>query len=91
MVLRLPRSAFLDQAHIRTICTRVQFATDNCPAGAVYGQAKAFTPLLEQPLEGPVILRSSDPGPARASSHGCMTASVAQATAGNAQFTSEGQ
>ncbi len=60
MVLRLPRSAFLDQAHIRTICTRVQFAADNCPAGAVYGQAKAFTPLLEQPLEGPVILRSSD-------------------------------
>ena len=60
LVLRLPRSAFLDQAHIRTICTRVQFAAKACPPGAVYGRAKATTPLLEQPLEGPVYLRSSD-------------------------------
>jgi hypothetical protein len=60
LVLRLPRSAFLDQAHIRTICTRVQFAAKACPAGAVYGQARAFTPLLDQPLEGPVYLRSSN-------------------------------
>jgi hypothetical protein len=60
LVVRLPRSAFLDQAHIRTICTRVQFAADNCPAGAIYGQAKAFTPLLDQPLQGPVYLRSSN-------------------------------
>ncbi|HEY5814996.1 MAG TPA: hypothetical protein VIS95_01490 [Solirubrobacterales bacterium] len=60
VVLRLPRSAFLDQAHIRTICTRVQFAAKSCPPGAVYGHARAFTPLLEQPLEGPVYLRSSN-------------------------------
>jgi hypothetical protein len=58
--LRFPRSTFLDQGHIRTICTRVQFAADNCPAGAIYGQARAFTPLLSEPLEGPVYLRSSD-------------------------------
>jgi hypothetical protein len=56
----LPRSVFLDQAHIRTICTRVQFAADACPKGAVYGYAKAWTPLLDQPLEGPVYLRSSN-------------------------------
>jgi hypothetical protein len=55
----LPRTEFLDQAHIRTICTRVQFAADQCPAGAIYGKARAFTPLLDQPLEGPVYLRSS--------------------------------
>jgi len=60
LVLRLPRSAFLDQGHIRTICTRVQFAADACPPAAAYGHARAFTPLLDQPLEGPVYLRSSD-------------------------------
>ncbi len=60
MVLRLPRSAFLDQAHIRTICTRVQFAAKSCPPGAIYGKATAYTPLLEQPLTGPVYLRSSN-------------------------------
>jgi hypothetical protein len=60
LVLRFPRSAFLDQAHIRTICTRVQFAAKACPEGAVYGHARAFTPLLDEPLEGPVYLRSSD-------------------------------
>jgi len=56
----LPRSEFLDQAHIRTVCTRVQFAAEQCPAGAIYGHVRAFTPLLEEPLEGPVYLRSSD-------------------------------
>jgi hypothetical protein len=59
-VVTLPRSAFLDQAHIRTICTRVQFAADACPKGAVYGFARAFSPLLSEPLQGPVYLRSSD-------------------------------
>jgi hypothetical protein len=60
LVLRLPRSAFLEQGHFRTICTRVQFAAKACPPGAVYGHVRAFTPLLEAPLEGPVYLRSSD-------------------------------
>ena len=64
-VVTLPRSAFLDQGHIRTICTRVQFTSGlghgaNCPKGAIYGRAKAFTPLLEEPFSGPVFLRSSD-------------------------------
>jgi hypothetical protein len=56
----LPRSAFLDQAHIRTICTRVQFAANACPKGSIYGQATATTPLLDYPLTGPVYLRSSN-------------------------------
>ena len=61
----LPRSEFLDQAHIRTICTRVQFAAGSgngaqCPKGSVYGHAKAWTPLLDAPLSGPVYLRSSN-------------------------------
>jgi hypothetical protein len=55
----LPHSEFLDQAHIKTICTRVQFAAKQCPAGSIYGTAKAKTPLFDFPLEGPVYLRSS--------------------------------
>jgi hypothetical protein len=54
-----PRSEFIDQAHFRTICTRVQFAADQCPAGSVYGHVQAFSPLVDYPLEGPVYLRSS--------------------------------
>jgi hypothetical protein len=61
----LPQSAFLDQAHIRTICTRVQYAANGgsgggCPKAAQYGYAKAITPLLDEPVEGPVYLRSSN-------------------------------
>jgi hypothetical protein len=55
----LPHSEFLAQEHIRTVCTRKQFAADQCPAGAIYGHARAFSPLLDGPLEGPVYLRSS--------------------------------
>jgi hypothetical protein len=60
----LPHSEFLEQAHIKTICTRVQFAQGDkpgeaCPPGSVYGQARATTPLLDEPIEGPVFLRSS--------------------------------
>jgi hypothetical protein len=56
----IPRSEFLDQAHIRTICTRVQFAANACPPGSIYGYASATTPLLDYPVEGPVYLRSSN-------------------------------
>jgi len=58
--VKLPPSAFLDQAHIRTICTRVQFAADACPKGSIYGKASATTPLLDSPLSGNVYLRSSN-------------------------------
>jgi hypothetical protein len=55
----LPRSGLLDNAHIETICTRVQFAADNCPAGSRIGQAEAITPVLDQPLRGSIYLRAS--------------------------------
>jgi hypothetical protein len=56
----LPHALFLDQASLGKICTRVQFAANDCPKKSVYGRARAFTPLLGDPLEGPVYLRSSN-------------------------------
>jgi hypothetical protein len=56
----LPHALFLDQASLGTVCTRVQFAASQCPKKSVYGYARAFTPLLSKPLEGPVYLRSSN-------------------------------
>lgn len=56
----LPHALFLDQSSLETICTRVQFAAGKCPKRSVYGRAKAISPLLGKPLEGPVYLRSSN-------------------------------
>jgi hypothetical protein len=61
----LPHSEFLDQGHIRTICTRVQFKAGagngaQCPRRSIYGHARAWTPLFSEPLEGPIFLRSSE-------------------------------
>ncbi len=55
----LPPSEFLEQGHIGTICTSSQFSREACPAESAYGSARAFSPLLGQPLEGKVYLRSS--------------------------------
>lgn len=63
--ITLPHSEFIENAHFNTICTRTQFKAGEgngtqCPAGSVYGKAKAITPLLDEALEGPVFLRSSE-------------------------------
>jgi hypothetical protein len=58
--LLFPRSAFVENANFRTICTRKAFAAHNCPKGSIYGHVTAHTPLLEESLSGPVYLRSSD-------------------------------
>jgi hypothetical protein len=55
----MPHSLFLAQNHIRTVCTKAQFAAERCPAGSVYGEAVAETLLFDEPLRGPVVLRSS--------------------------------
>lgn len=54
----LPRGELLDNAHLGTPCTRVQFNADACPAGSLLGRAEAVTPLLDQPLRGNVYLRT---------------------------------
>jgi hypothetical protein len=59
IAVTMPRSLFLAQEHIRGFCTRPQFEAERCPRGAIYGRAVAHTPLFDQPLRGPVYLRSS--------------------------------
>jgi hypothetical protein len=61
----LPKSEFIANAHFQTICTKVQFKAGagngaECPAKSIYGKATAVTPLLSEPLTGPVFLRSSE-------------------------------
>jgi hypothetical protein len=58
-VVTLPNTEFIDNAHINNPCTRVQFNANQCPASSVLGTARAVTPLLDQPLEGPVYFRSN--------------------------------
>lgn len=55
----LPATQYLEQRHIRGVCTRSQFARRACPARSVYGRAEVESPSLDQPLKGPVYLRSS--------------------------------
>jgi hypothetical protein len=55
----LPKGEQLDNGHIQSPCTRVQYAADACPAGSVLGSAEATTPLLDHPLKGLVYLRAS--------------------------------
>jgi hypothetical protein len=55
----MPPALFLAQEHIRSICTRVQFDAENCPKDSIYGKAVVYSSLLDEPLRGPVFLRSS--------------------------------
>lgn len=52
----LPHAEFLDQGSISKACTKPVLLAGACPASSVYGQVKAWTPLLAAPLEGNVYL-----------------------------------
>jgi hypothetical protein len=58
----LPKQMLLDQSSpaFQTICTRPQYAANQCPASTQVGIATATSPLLDEPLSGPVYLKSSD-------------------------------
>ncbi len=55
----LPPTQFIDNARINNPCTRVQFNEHACPPNSILGKAKAYTPLLDKPLEGPVYFRAN--------------------------------
>jgi hypothetical protein len=57
--VRLPPALFLEQSHIDGICPLAKAAAGQCPSDSIYGRARAVTPLMDEPLEGPVYLRPS--------------------------------
>jgi hypothetical protein len=54
--VNLPHGEFLDQGNLNKTCTKPVLLAGDCPASSIYGKARAFTPLLDKPLEGPVYL-----------------------------------
>jgi hypothetical protein len=54
--VNLPGSVFLDQGNLNKTCTRPVLLEGKCPQSTVYGKAKAWSPLLEAPLQGNVYL-----------------------------------
>jgi len=58
-VVTLPPSQQIENAHINNPCTRVQFAAEACPKKSILGRAKAWSPLLDEPLQGNVYFRSN--------------------------------
>jgi hypothetical protein len=59
VAVTLPGTELLDNRNIKSVCTVAQFSIDDCPPSSVYGYARAWSPLLDRPLKGPVYLRSS--------------------------------
>ncbi len=56
----LPQGLLLDQDRLGRICSRARYAAGTCPEESRVGYAKAETPLLDDPVEGPVYLKASD-------------------------------
>jgi hypothetical protein len=55
----LPPTELVDNAHLRDVCSARQFEANECPLSSIYGRARAETPLLSEPLVGPVFLQPS--------------------------------
>jgi hypothetical protein len=60
VALALPEGELLKPAHLVDVCTKEQSAIGNCPPASRHGWARAWSPLLKEPLQGPIYLRESD-------------------------------
>jgi hypothetical protein len=54
--VNLPHSEFIEQNNLNKTCTRPVLLEGRCPKSTIYGKAKAWTPLLDRPLQGNVYL-----------------------------------
>jgi hypothetical protein len=54
--VNLPHSEFIEQNNLNKTCTKPVLLEGKCPKSTIYGNAKAWTPLLEKPLQGNVYL-----------------------------------
>jgi uncharacterized repeat protein (TIGR01451 family) len=54
--VNLPHSEFLEQSNLNKTCTKPVLQEGKCPKSTIYGKVKAWSPLLDSPLEGPIYL-----------------------------------
>jgi hypothetical protein len=59
----LPTNIGSDPNLLTTTCPEVDFQAGNCPPGTIVGSAVAESPLLEEPLLGPVAVVEGSPVP----------------------------
>jgi hypothetical protein len=62
--LTLPATELLDYDNLRAVCARPRYFAGSgggkaCVRASRYGHVRLFTPLLDEPLEGPLYLRAS--------------------------------
>jgi hypothetical protein len=58
----LPSAFEIDQNHLGNICSEKELITNDCAGRTAIGRAKTTTPLLDQPLSGPVYAVSGSGG-----------------------------
>ncbi len=58
----LPKAFAIDQRHLGNICSEKELAADQCAGRQPIGKATTTTPLLDQPLSGPVYAVSGSGG-----------------------------
>jgi uncharacterized repeat protein (TIGR01451 family) len=57
----LPPGELLDLHHLGALCPRDE-APAGCPAASRFGQARFYSPLVAEPLDGPIYLREPTDG-----------------------------
>jgi hypothetical protein len=62
LAVTLPKAFEIDQRHLGNICSEKELAEKECAGRTAIGRASTTTPLLDQPLRGPVYAVSGSGG-----------------------------